>query len=266
MKKIAFFVLCSLLALCGCKSGSSAGESSAGEEPDNANTGSSGFSQFDPPSVGEEYAVIETGFGSIELRLFAEYAPKAVENFITLAKSGYYDGVIFHRVVQGFVIQGGDPLGTGMGGESKWGEGFEIEPNAALRHYNGALAMARNPASTSSNGSQFYIVQNNALEAALTDSFNQMKAHLDEEIEEGSGVTWGDMYPEGVIDNYLALGGTPTLDYGYTVFGQVISGMDVVETIAGMAVDKDAKPLEDVTMIKVEIKEQPLPYSFRPGT
>ena len=70
-------------------------------------------------------AVIKTNLGEMTLALFPEQAPKAVENFVTLAKNGYYDGVIFHRVISDFMIQTGDPTGTGMGGESIWGKAFE---------------------------------------------------------------------------------------------------------------------------------------------
>ena len=74
----------------------------------------------------KEVAVIKTNMGTIELELFAKEAPKAVENFTKLANKGYYDGVIFHRVIENFMIQGGDPTGTGRGGESIWGKPFEM--------------------------------------------------------------------------------------------------------------------------------------------
>jgi peptidylprolyl isomerase len=102
------------------------------------------------------HIVLETNAGDIELELFPKAAPKAVENFIGLVKKGYYDGVTFHRVIKGFMIQGGDPTGTGRGGESIWHKEFENEyaPNLTFdRPY--LLAMANRGPNT--NGSQFFI-------------------------------------------------------------------------------------------------------------
>ncbi len=100
--------------------------------------------------------VLETNQGNIEIQLMPEVAPKACENFIGLVKKGYYDGIIFHRVIKGFMIQGGDPTGTGMGGESIWGKPFEDEvtPKASFDSL-GILAMAN--AGPGTNGSQFFI-------------------------------------------------------------------------------------------------------------
>jgi len=101
-------------------------------------------------------AVLKTNIGIIEIKLFPEIAPKAVENFTTHIKNGYYDGLIFHRVIKGFMIQGGDPTGTGRGGESIWKKDFEDEfaPNIVFdRPY--LLAMANRGRNT--NGSQFFI-------------------------------------------------------------------------------------------------------------
>ncbi|WP_081848477.1 peptidylprolyl isomerase [Clostridium sp. KNHs205] len=114
--------------------------------------------QLAEPKKGETVAelVIE-GFGSIHVKFFNEEAPKSVENFITHAKDGYYDGLTFHRVMDNFMIQGGDPTGTGMAGESIWGENFEDEFSDNLQPYRGALCMANSGANT--NGSQFFIVQ-----------------------------------------------------------------------------------------------------------
>lgn len=101
-------------------------------------------------------AVIETNMGTIELELFAKKAVKTVENFVGLAEKGYYNGVIFHRVIDNFMIQGGDPTGTGRGGQSLWGEPFEDEVNTGLKHDSeGILSMAN--AGPNTNGSQFFI-------------------------------------------------------------------------------------------------------------
>ena len=101
-------------------------------------------------------AVINTNMGAIEIELFADKTPKTVENFVGLANKGYYDGIIFHRVIADFMLQGGDPTGTGRGGESLWGGSFEDEFVSELRHDTpGILSMANSGPNT--NGSQFFI-------------------------------------------------------------------------------------------------------------
>jgi len=115
------------------------------------------INQTDLPQSGEKIAIMETSKGTFKIRLFEEQTPKTVENFIGLAEQGYYNGIIFHRVIPDFMIQGGDPTGTGMGGESLWGGKFEDEFNDDLRNIRGALSMAN--AGSNTNGSQFFIVQ-----------------------------------------------------------------------------------------------------------
>ncbi|MBN2086944.1 peptidylprolyl isomerase [Candidatus Peregrinibacteria bacterium] len=117
----------------------------------------SDFDQTAEPEKGEQIVVMETSMGTIKLRLFPDKAPKTVENFLGLADKGYYDGIIFHRVIPDFMIQGGDPTGTGRGGESLWGGKFEDEFNPNLKNIKGALSMAN--AGPDTNGSQFFIVQ-----------------------------------------------------------------------------------------------------------
>ena len=102
-------------------------------------------------------ATIKTNKGDMKFNLLSDAAPKAVENFVTHAKNGYYDGLIFHRVIKDFMIQGGDPTGTGCGGESIWGKPFEDEFSIDARNYYGSLSMANSGPNT--NGSQFFIVQ-----------------------------------------------------------------------------------------------------------
>lgn len=115
------------------------------------------FSQTALPQKGDKIAVITTNKGVIKIRLFPQFAPKTVENFIGLAEKGYYNGLIFHRVIPDFMIQGGDPTGTGMGGESIWGGTFADEFSDSVHNIHGALSMAN--AGPGTNGSQFFIVQ-----------------------------------------------------------------------------------------------------------
>ena len=124
------------------------------------------------PADGEITATINTTLGAIRVKLFPEEAPKAVENFITHAKNGYYDGIIFHRVIKDFMIQGGDPNGTGMGGESIWGRPFEDEFTPKLHNLRGALSMAN--AGPCTNGSQFFIVQANTVDPSLLMQMKEM--------------------------------------------------------------------------------------------
>ncbi|MBU1018172.1 peptidylprolyl isomerase [Patescibacteria group bacterium] len=114
------------------------------------------FDQTAPPEAGDQIAVIETNMGTIKIKLFPLKAPKTVENFVGLIEKGYYDGIIFHRVIPDFMIQGGDPTGTGMGGESLWGGKFEDEFHPDLKNIKGTLSMAN--AGPGTNGSQFFIV------------------------------------------------------------------------------------------------------------
>lgn len=192
------------------------------------------YPQLDLANVKGPKATIKTNHGEIVIQLFPEQAPKTVENFVGLAKKGYYDGVIFHRVINDFMIQGGDPTGTGMGGESIWGAPFEDEFSNELFNIRGALSMAN--AGPATNGSQFFIVQNQNVPAQMA---GQMEA---------AG------YPKEIIAAYEN-GGTPWLDHRHTVFGQVTSGMDVVDEIAAVERDMADKPKEDVVIETVEIAE-----------
>lgn len=199
------------------------------------------FVQFSSIKDNETIAIMHTNYGDITFRFFPEYAPKAVENFLTHAENGYYNGLTFHRVINNFMIQGGDPEGTGAGGNSIWGTDFENEVTPELRHFRGALSMAN--AGPDTNGSQFFIVQNpNASEQ--TEIIRN--AIDDPNVSE--------LFPETVITEYEMLGGYPALDFCYTVFGQVISGMDVVDNIAAVQTDYSDKPLSDVIIESIDIK------------
>ncbi|MBI5411895.1 peptidylprolyl isomerase [Candidatus Peregrinibacteria bacterium] len=123
----------------------------------NQDTVMSDFKQADMPKKGEQIVIMETTDGTIKIRLFPQFAPKAVENFLGLASKGYYNGLIFHRVIPDFMIQGGDPTGTGTGGASIWGKDFADEFTPNLKNIKGALSMANKGPGT--NGSQFFIVQ-----------------------------------------------------------------------------------------------------------
>ncbi len=201
-------------------------------------TGCNKAKNLTDPKNGDTIAILNTSMGDISLQFFDDIAPKAVENFLTHAKNGYYDGVIFHRVIGDFMIQSGEPQGTGTGGESIWGEPFELELSEEAFNLRGALCMA-NTGSAVSNGSQFYIVQ------AGTLSDGQFRMY------EQYGYTFTDEQKE----LYKTYGGAPWLDGGYTVFGQVVEGMDVVDAIAAVEVNESDKPLEDIVIESIEITE-----------
>ncbi|HZK23425.1 MAG TPA: peptidylprolyl isomerase [Atopostipes sp.] len=179
-------------------------------------------------------AIMKTNRGAVTINLFPELAPKTVENFIGLAKDDYYNGIIFHRVISDFMIQGGDPTGTGMGGESIWEEQFEDEFSPYLFNLRGALSMANSGPNT--NGSQFFIV-------TATQVPGQMIGQM-----EAAG------YPVEVIEAYKN-GGTPWLDNKHTVFGHVVEGMDIVDEIDKTETNYADKPVEDVVIESIEIIE-----------
>lgn len=203
--------------------------------------------QLDMPKNGDSIAIMETSMGTMKIRLFPEYAPKAVENFTTLANQGYYNGLIFHRVIENFCVQGGDPKGDGTGGQSIWGKGFEVENCPELVNITGALSMARSN-SVNSNGSQFFFNQGGKDNfigwSQLSSSMNNSKITNE----------YKDLYNQN--------GGNPSLDgyynkkgEGYTVFGQIYEGLDVLNQIAKVKVDSNDKPIDNVTINKVTISE-----------
>lgn len=175
------------------------------------------FPQLDLAAAEGPTATMKTNKGDIKIQLFEKQAPMTVENFVRLAEKGYYDGVIFHRVIKDFMIQGGDPKGDGTGGESIWGHPFEDEFSSQLFNFRGALSMANSGPST--NGSQFFIVQNQ----------NMPKRYKQ--------------------------GGTPWLDFHHTVFGQVIDGIDVVDAIAKVATNNMDKPNDDVVIEGITVEK-----------
>ena len=193
--------------------------------------------QLEKVTENDTVAIMHTNMGDISIKLFPNEAPKAVENFVTHSKNGYYNGLIFHRVINDFMIQGGDPTGTGCGGESIWGENFEDEFSLKLHNLRGSLCMAN--AGPSTNGSQFFIVQANSVP-------DNMISQMRELADKG--------FPADIIEAYENLGGTPWLDFRHTVFGQVFEGMDVVDKIAGVPVGANDKPKDDVIIKSIEIK------------
>ncbi len=244
--------------------------------------------QLELPEVGEKIVVFETTKGNIYMRLFPESAPITVTNFVGLVEAGYYDGITFHRVINDFMIQGGDPKGTGTGGESVWGGNFEDEFNANLLNIRGSLSMANSGANT--NGSQFFINQCktpvsrvNYSYSTMYDSFYDANADALKQEYETYKDELKDEYPDaesyvkGVIDAYIGknmifsddvsneawelykkYGGNIHLDGafkrghgGHSVFAQVFSGISVVDEIASVEVDTTtSKPLETVYITK----------------
>lgn len=196
------------------------------------------FEQLKAPQLEDTVATIKTSMGEIKIKLFPEQAPKAVENFVTHANNGYYNGLIFHRVINDFMIQGGDPRGNGTGGESIWGHPFKDEFSGDLHNIRGALSMAN--AGPNTNGSQFFIVQ---AKECPEDMLDQMRSARE------------DLFPTECIEAYEELGGTPWLDFRHTVFGQVFEGMDVVDAIATAPADYFTnKPTTDIVIETITIE------------
>jgi len=217
--------------------------------------------QLTPLVRGELLAIMHTNMGDITLRFFPEEAPVAVANFIAHARNGYYDGLVFHRVIPDFMIQGGCPLGTGSGGESVWGGRFHTEPSANLRHFRGAVAMAH--AGPGTIGSQFYIVQNNQLDRSYVAEFNALLEYQDEAIAilpDGTRVYIRDLHPADGLEYFLQNGGTPHLDWiwnntgPHPVFAHVIDGMDVVDAIANTPQGAGNRPAEDMIIQSISFR------------
>lgn len=191
------------------------------------------FPQLNELNTSNPLVTVHTNHGDFKLELFPEIAPKTVENFVTHAKNGYYNGVIFHRVIEDFMIQGGDPTGTGMGGESIYGRTFEDEFSREAFNLYGALSMAN--AGPNTNGSQFFIV-----------TAKQVPAQMLKQLKDGG-------WPEAIVEEYAKIGGTPWLDHRHTVFGRVVEGMDTVLKIEGVKRNGQDRPLEDVVIESMEV-------------
>ena len=258
LKKVLAGIMCMLMAAgtltsCGKEQNGTSGtatndttqagtseNTTAAETSEAATVENVDIANFTAPEKGDTIIVMKIkDYGTVKFRLFPEYADKGVENFVELAKKGYYDGLKFHRVIKDFMIQGGDPLGTGMGGESIWGEKFDGGTDPHLIHVAGALAYA-NSGGTNTDGSQFYVVTGTVPN--------------DDELEyyKQNGLALSD----NAIAQYKKVGGAPWLDGSYTVFGQVIDGLDVIFKIQNVSVDANSsKPYKDVIMESVTVGE-----------
>ncbi len=194
--------------------------------------------QMAMPTSGETVATFHVkDFGDFSVKFFPDVAPKAVENFLTHAKDGYYNGTTFHRVMQDFMIQGGDPKGNGTGGESIWGKGFGTELDYSLVPYRGSLCMAMSSL-PNSIGSQFFITQAPASE----EMYQYMQSS----------------YPITLLNEYEKYGGYLSLYMKYTVFGQVYEGMEVVDDIASVAKTASSTgelsvPVEPIIIESIEV-------------
>lgn len=237
-------VILSLLLLCGCAG-------SRYPVPDRGEVEST-ERQFTQPSDGDPIAIFTTSLGEVRVVLYPDAAPRAVYNFVGLARSGYYDNTIIWRSEYGFAVQGGDATGTGSGGSTIYSDNpIPLEADSSLRHYAGALCAATTKGDPNSGQSQFYFV------TALPDSVDEeMQAQL---TENG--------YTEAQVAAYAAAGGLPYLDNTDTVFGQVYEGMDVVDKMACVdtVLDEEEndtfRPTEEdtITIEKVTIANYPGP-------
>lgn len=199
---------------------------------------------IDPPK--DCLVAMETNLGTMTIRLYDE-TPQHRDNFIKLAETGFYDGLLFHRVIEGFMAQGGDPqsrdarvgqrLGTG-------GPGYTVpaEITEKYAHVKGALAAARqgdavNPKKESS-GSQFYLVHGKPISEDVLESMERRK---------------GIVYDDEIKRRYMEDGGTPFLDQEYTVYGEIVKGIDVLDQIAVAETNNADRPKQDVKIIKVRV-------------
>ena len=245
--------------------------------------------QLEEPEVGEEIAIMHTNMGDIYIRFFPEGAPKAVENFKTHAKNGYYNGLEFFRIMEDAYIQSGDPKNNGTGGTSIWGSDFEDEFDQKLLNLRGSISMANR--GVNANGSQFIINQNKPSltddTKAIYDIVQIFKTYVyayeyNIEIYASMNKNYLDVYPtfkeylnaysigfspisylvpEDVWKLYDEKGGNIHLDGawrnggGNTVFAQVFKGMDIVDVIAKTSVNGETlKPEIDIIIKSIEFR------------
>lgn len=267
MKKIIgiiFIMFILLFALTGCgnentqnnttnKAKSSNTTNTAKKEETKVDYKQAAEKQMAKPEAGETIAIFHVkDYGDIKVKFFEDIAPKAVENFVTHARNGYYNGLTFHRVINEFMIQGGDPKGDGTGGESIWGEGFGTELDTSLVPYRGSLCMAMSQL-PNSIGSQFFITQP-TYDGVLKRYSEQMGV----DIETVKNYLKS-KYPAELLKQYEIYGGDLlSLYQQYTVFGQVYEGLDVLDKIAGAEVtysslNEKSLPVEDIVIESIEV-------------
>ena len=189
--------------------------------------------QLNSPKDGDTIVTITTSKGTISAILYDKVAPETVSNFIKLADSGYYDGMLIHKVIEDFVIQMGDPTLEGDGGESLYGEGIPLEYSELLHNFTGAIGMASGDDGLAY--SQFYIVAGSEISEEYVEAMRDAD------------------YAANVIAAYQELGGQPSLDFRYTVFGQVYEGLDIVQEIASVKTDRYNRPKKDITVSSVTV-------------
>lgn len=204
------------------------------------------FSQVSPKNQKETVVLISTSKGDIKIKLYNE-TPLHRDNFIKLVNESYFDGILFHRVIKGFMIQTGDPDSkTAKSGQmlGNGGPNYTIPAEIVSKYFHkkGALAAARtgdsmNPKRESS-GSQFYIVQGKKF---TDDELNMYESRLKVKFSKEQR------------DAYKTVGGAPHLDGSYTIFGEVVSGLNVIDAISEVKCDKNDRPLEDIKIISVKI-------------
>ncbi|WP_316810557.1 peptidylprolyl isomerase [Pedobacter heparinus] len=192
-----------------------------------------------PAKPKHSYVKIKTEMGECIIMLYNE-TPQHRDNFLKLAKKGMYNGSLFHRVIKGFMIQGGDPdsktaLSGTLLGEGTVGYTIPAEFRDSLFHKKGVLAAARdNNPEKASSGSQFYLVQG--------------KIFTDPQLDEVENKRPGFKIPGWQREIYKNIGGTPHLDRNYTVYGEVVKGLELIDQVAVIKTDRNNRPLEDVKM------------------
>lgn len=192
---------------------------------------------FSTCSKGKTYIVVETEFGDMKFELY-DSTPKHKKNMIKLVKEGFYTDLLFHRIIKGFMVQGGDPDSKTAGPDAVLGGGdlpYTIEQEIGAPHFKGVLAAARtgdqaNPLKASS-ATQFYIVQGTP----------QNDASLGN-VEHSKGIK----YLPAQIEKYKSIGGTPQLDMEYTVFGEIVEGMDIIDILASVPTRQYDRPAKDI--------------------
>ncbi|MCT4589248.1 MAG: peptidylprolyl isomerase [Carboxylicivirga sp.] len=242
--------------------------------------------------------LMETSKGNMKIKLYDE-TPKHRDNFVKLAEEGFYDSLLFHRVINDFMIQGGDPESRSAKPDAMLGNGgpgYQVPAEInypKFFHKKGALAAARtgdnvNPEKKSS-GSQFYIVQGKPFtdegfkgiekryedmkrqqvfyktleeykdslqkiqESGDNEAFMNMRVRIEEEVEKKMTKEPKQTIPEDIKEVYRTLGGVPHLDDNYTVFGEVVEGLEVIDAIAGVETGAADRPVEDVYIIKMKV-------------